>query len=64
MCRHPRNKARASYVVGSADETLCAIMRATGPCGPQAEWFYPRDGTTKPEVMAATYDNRPQRETT
>lgn len=59
MCRHPRNKARASYVVGEADETLCAIMRSTGPCGPQAEWFYPREYPGGPKSMAATYDNRP-----
>lgn len=62
MCRHPRHKGRLSYVVGNADETLCVIVRSTGECGPEANWFYPREQLgIKP--MATIYDNRPQRET-
>lgn len=63
MCRHPRNKSRASYVVGSADETLCAIVRSVGECGPLAEWFYPREPATGAKSMATAYDNRPKQET-
>ena len=61
MCRHPRNRDRASYVVGKADETLAVIMRSTGACGPQAQLFYPRQSELGAESMAAR-DNRPKQE--